>query len=228
MTRDDHARVPRASFGFRAVSDTMERLTRLLRWRWDIRGLEHVPAVGGAVVTWNHHSHLDFLAAACDIYLELDRPARMLAHADLFDKPVVGHALRLVGAVPVSTRSAMGRGHAFEQAVRALHDGHLVLVAPEGHISPTRELLAFRSGAARMAQLAGVPLIPSVGWGTHRVLTVGRFRPLQAWRLDVAVQYGPGQLVEPDAAVDDVTAQLRAQTQALLDEVRGRYPAVRR
>lgn len=42
-------------------------MARMLRWKWTTSGVEHIPRTGGAVITWNHHSHIDFMATACEV-----------------------------------------------------------------------------------------------------------------------------------------------------------------
>ena len=89
-----------------------------------------------------------------------------------------------------------------------------MLVLPEQTISPAFELLPFKSGAARMAGLAGVPLVPAASWGTHRFHTVRR-RPRPRWRLPVDVAYGEPLLPTPDDDPREVTAHLRQRVSTL-------------
>jgi 1-acyl-sn-glycerol-3-phosphate acyltransferase len=100
-----------------------------------------------------------------------------------------------------------------------------VLVAPEGGISMSFELQPFRTGAVRMAQRAGVPVIPSVGWGSHRLVTTGRrFSPRRAWRIPVTVRYGPPIEVAVDEDPVACTARLHEVMERMLDEVQRDYP----
>lgn len=216
---------PAATFGFRAVSRVMDLMARMLGWKWTTAGVQHVPRSGGAVITWNHHSHIDFMATACEVYFRAGRPVRILVQTDLWDYALLRMVLRLVNAVPVDRTAPDARAAAFEAAVQALKDGHLVLVAPEGRISRSLELLPFRSGAVRMAQAAGVAVVPSAAWGTHRVLTPGRPLSLRAaLGLPVSSVFGPPMDVSKDG-VEEATSRLQAVTAKLLDEVIAGYPA---
>ncbi|MCC5947491.1 MAG: 1-acyl-sn-glycerol-3-phosphate acyltransferase [Nitriliruptoraceae bacterium] len=200
-------------------------LVWLARWRIRTRGVEHVPRSGGAVITWNHTGHVDFVTTMWPIYRQVGRTARILAKGELWRSWTTRWVVRFVDAVPVDRRPGADRTAPFGAAVAALRSDDLVLVAPEGTISPSFELLPFRSGAVRMAQQAGVPLVPSVSWGSHRMVTYGhRFSLRRAFGLPVEVAFGPPIDVPAAADVDEVTAQLREAMRHLLDEVQRDYP----
>jgi 1-acyl-sn-glycerol-3-phosphate acyltransferase len=216
---------PRPTLRFRIVAWLVILLVHVARWRPRTTGLEHVPATGGAVITWNHHGHVDFVLTAWDVYRRLGRPVRYLAMRELWDSHTLGWVPRFADAIPVSRTSDGDRDRALADAVAALRDGHLVMVAPEGGISESLELGAFRTGAARMAQLAGVPLVPSASWGSHRLSTTGHpFSLRRAFGVPVEVAFGAPLDVPPDEDATVVTAALRARTADLLEEVRDRYP----
>ena len=215
------ADVPR---GYRALAVLVNLLVRLLRWRIDARGHEHVPA-GGAVLTWNHIGHVDMVPVALHLYRRTGRFVRFLALRELWDSPLLGWVPRMAHCVPVARASAVGRHEALADAVAALDAGDLVMVAPEGTISESFELLPFRAGAARMAQAAGVPLVPTASWGIHRLVTTGRRPSLRrAWRLTTTVRIGEPIHVGPDDDPVAATEVLRERTQALLEEARAEHP----
>ena len=217
--------VPRPTLRFRVVAWIVIALVRLARWRVRTTGIEHVPREGGAVVCWNHHSHVDFVITAWEIYLRLGRPVRYLAMRELWDHRWLGWVPRFADAIPVSREDAGDRDRALADAVGALREGHLVMVAPEGGISESFELRTFRTGAARMAQLAGVPLVPSTSWGTHRLTTTGHgISPVEAHGIPVEVAFGAPVPVPEDATAVDLTHDLRRRMGDLLHEVQDRYP----
>jgi 1-acyl-sn-glycerol-3-phosphate acyltransferase len=212
---------PRASWEYRfAASIAMSPIT-LQRWRLIVDGLEHVPRHGGAVIALNHTSFVDFFTAGRVPFLELGRPMRILAKASLFHAPVIGWAMRAAEHIPVDRGAGAG---ALSAAVEALEAGELIGVLPEQTISPSLELLPFKSGAVRMAQAAGVPVIPAVSWGSHRFWTTGA-RPRLSWRLPVVVAYGAPMTPGPDDDVEACTVELRQRVQVLLDGAQQRYPA---
>ena len=210
--------------GYRVLAALVIGLTRLLRWRIDARGLEHLPA-GGAVLTWNHTGHVDMIAIALALYRRTGRWVRFLALEELWDSRLLGWVPRLAHCVPVARSSAVGRHEALDAAVAALRSGDLVMVAPEGTISESFELLPFRAGPARMAQRAGVPLVPTASWGSHRLVTTGHPPSLRrAWRLPVTVRVGAPIHVAADDDPVVATERLQARTQALLEAARAAHP----
>lgn len=216
-------RTPPPGWAFRLVAAIVIATVRLLRWRIDVRGLEHVPREGGAVIAFNHHSYADFVMAAWPLYRQLDRAPRFLAKEELFRKPIFGWLIRQAKQVPVPRGSRSGRAEAFRAAIDALERGELIAIAPEQTISLSFELLPFSTGAVRMAQGAGVPIVPCIGWGTQRFATKGR--PVRlATGIPVTVHYGEPLHVGPHDDVEGATERLRERMATLLDEVQRGYP----
>lgn len=216
---------PRPTWRFRLVAALVVGCIRLLGWRFTIDGIEHVPRRGGAVVAWNHTSHVDFLCVAYAIWRHTRRPVRLLAHRELWDHRWLGWVPRLADAVPVDRGSSLGRAEALGDAVDALEEGHLVMVAPEGTISRTFELMRFRTGAVRMAELADVPLVPAVTWGSHRLVTTGhplRFR--RARRIPVTVRFAPPVGRAPGESAAVVTDRLHRVMGEMVDRAQRHYP----
>jgi 1-acyl-sn-glycerol-3-phosphate acyltransferase len=208
---------PRANAAYHVLARLAMTPIWLQRWRLEAEGLEHVPRSGGAVLILNHSSFVDFFTAARLPFLRLGRPVRMLAKASLFRTTFVGPAMRAAGHIPVERGSG---GAALDAAVDALRRGELVGVLPEQTISPSLELLPFKSGAVRMAQLAGVPVVPAVSWGSHRFWTTGD-GPHLAWRLPVHIKYAPP--VHPEGDPETVTERVRALMAGMLADVQRRY-----
>src|SRR5690606_16312761 len=123
------AATPRPTLRFRVVAWVVIALVRVLRWRLRTTGLRHVPREGGAVITWNHHGHIDFVLTAWDLYRRLGRPVRYLAMRELWSSPTLGWVPRFADAIPVTRTSEGDRDRALADAVHALRDGHLGMVA---------------------------------------------------------------------------------------------------
>lgn len=68
--------VPAPTVRFRVIAWLVIALVRLFRWRIRTVGIGNVPAEQGAVVTWNHVSHIDFVCTVWDVYRQLGRPVR--------------------------------------------------------------------------------------------------------------------------------------------------------
>lgn len=215
---------PRPDPVYRVVAGLIILWVRLvMRWRIDVRGLEHVPRHGGAIVTFNHHSYADFFMCAWAIYRQRRRPVRFLAKQEMFDKPLIGRILRSAKQVPVPRGSQRGRREAFEHTVRALREGEAVAVAPEQTISRSFELLPFTKGTVRMAQEAGVPIVPSVNWGTQRFATKGRPIDWGARRIPVFVRYAEPFHVGPEDDLDEANEHLRGEMETMLRELQEAY-----
>ncbi len=208
---------------FRAVARIAILAAQILRWRFDVEGVENLPVRGGAVLAWNHHSYLDPGVVGWGPYRRLGRPVRFLAKEELFDKPGLGWILQSSGQIPVARASRSGRREAFEAAVTKLRAGELVAVAPEETISESFELLPYTTGAVRMAQQAEVPIVPTVAWGAHRVATKGH-RVRLLFGLPVLVRFGRPRRVPPDDDPKTATERLRETMAEMLDEVQRAYP----
>ena len=215
--------VPRATASYRIAARVVIVLVRLVRWRLDIRGTEHIPRRGGAIVAFNHHSFADAFMCGWGVWRHVGRPIRFLGKAELFQMPVLGWLLRSAKQVPVERGSRVGRQRALAAAVQALRDGEIIAVAPEQTISESFDLLPFRTGATRMARDAGVPIVPSVGWGSQRFYTKGG-KPHSPFGLHILVRYGAPITVGPDDDLVEATQRLHDAMAQMLDAAQREYP----
>lgn len=213
----------RINLFWRVVRVVAELIVRvIMRWRVDVRGFDRVPRTGGAVLVYNHHSYFDFVMVAWNIVRKLRRPVRFLAKAEIWNNPFGRFIVDGVLAIPVERGSSSGRVGALAAAEASLRAGDLVAVAPEQTISRSFELLPFRTGAVRMAQAAGVPVIPVVGWGTHRFFTKGH-GPHLARRVPVVVEYGEPIAIAADDDPREATERVRGIMVAMLDRIQREY-----
>ncbi|RZU31686.1 lysophospholipid acyltransferase family protein [Blastococcus saxobsidens] len=192
---------------------------RLFRFRFDVRGSEHVPPTGGAIICSNHVSFFDFtflgLAA-----LPQHRLVRFMAKKAVFDHGFSGRFMRAMRHIPVDRRVGTA---AFETAVRALKDGEIVGIFPEATISTSFTVKDLKAGAARMAIDAGVPILPAAVWGGHRVATKNHKVELRRG-IPVTVIVGESIIPEPGEKVQVLLRRTRAAMEALLDEAQRTYP----
>ena len=190
---------------------------RSLGLKIEVQGADNIPREGGAVLASNHVGYLDF-AFVGFAARPIKRLVRFMAKESVFRHRVSGPLMRGMKHIPVD-RAAGAASYA--AAVEALRNGELVGVFPEATISRSFELKAFKSGAARMAAEAGVPIIPVIVWGSQRVWTKGRPRDFSRGKA-IVIAVG-----EPMKAGDDVeadTAELKARMDELLTSVRAAYP----
>ena len=145
-------------------------LARLL-FRVEVRGAEHVPRTGPAMVVANHSSVLDppVVGAAAP------RPLHFMAKAELFSIPLFGRLIRAVNARPVRREGADAR--ALREALRILESGHALLVFPEGTRGPEGVLREGKAGAGMLALLSGALVVPVYIEGTGQALPRGRLLP---------------------------------------------------
>jgi 1-acyl-sn-glycerol-3-phosphate acyltransferase len=192
---------------------------RLFRFRFDVRGSEHVPTTGGAIICSNHVSFFDFtflgLAA-----LPQHRMVRFMAKSAVFDHWFAGRFMRAMQHIPVDRRAGAA---AFEAAVRSLKDGEVVGVFPEATISTSFTVKDLKAGAARMAAQSGVPIIPAAVWGGHRVATKGHKVDLRR-NVAVTVILGEPIVAEAGEKAQSLLRRTKAAMELLLDEAQRTYP----
>ena len=195
-------------------------LFKAMNWRVDVKGAEHVPVTGPAVIATNHVGYLDFTFVGYGVRGR-GRMLRFLAKKEIFDHPVAGPLMRGMKHVPVDR---FGRAKdAFAAAIDALRRGELIGMFPEATISRSFVPAAGKSGAARMAMEASAPLIPGVVWGSQRILTKGRPRNLQRG-VPITVEFGAPIDYTPDEDPADVTKRLMTAIEALVDSASRSYP----
>ncbi len=138
--------------------------------RFDISGVEHIPRQGGAIIVANHRSYFDVTAMAMTI-AKSGRTVRFLGKKEVFDAPIVGQLAKAFGGIRVDRGT--GSDEPLLEAAEALAAGELVAIMPQGTIPRGPSFfdpeLKGRWGAARLAQLALVPVIPIGLWGTEKV-----------------------------------------------------------
>lgn len=221
---------PAETFFYRVVSVLGPVLRRLTDQDW--RQQELVPVEGGLVVCANHISNFDPLAVA-HFLIWSGRWPRYLAKASLWQIPLLKTVLVRCGQIPVERHSAdpsAGLAHAIE-AVRA---GRCVVVYPEGTITRDPDLwpMKGKTGAARIALEAGVPVVPVGQWGAQLIMpglkpSFPRAFPKKTMHL---IAGPPVQLddlrTEPitHEAVQQATQRIMAAVTQLVAEVRGELP----
>jgi 1-acyl-sn-glycerol-3-phosphate acyltransferase len=157
-----------------------EYLLRFVSWvasrgvyRFRIRGAQHIPAEGPAVLVCNHVSFVD----AVLLMAASPRPIRFVMDHRIFNVPVLGALFRLAKAIPVASRheDAAAYERAFVQAAQVLRAGDLLAIFPEGAITSDGTLQPFKGGvmkilAAARADGLDVPVVPMALtdlWGSY-------------------------------------------------------------
>jgi len=183
-----------------------------------IRGLEHLPSTGPALLAVNHIGYVDFIYGGVAPE-RLGRRVRFMAKRELFDHRVTGPIMRACRHIEVDRADGEA---SLEIARQHLRDGELVGIFPEATISRAMEIKDLKTGAVRIAAETGVPLVPLVLWGTQRIMTKDHPRDLSRGTA-IAVHVGsPVPVTGTDPVAE--TAVLKSALQGLLDDAITSYP----
>ena len=181
-------------------------------------GAGRLPAEGGAVLAINHTSYVDFTYLGISVRDVDRRLIRFMGKIELRRNPVVRWLMWGCRVIPVD-RSA---GHdAYLAAVEELRDGEVVGIYPEATISRSYEIKRLKTGAARMALEAGVPIVPCIVWGSQRIAPKGG--PKRWGRTRTPVMVSLGRPVPPTGPPEQLTETLHAAMTSLLHEVQDAY-----
>jgi len=184
-----------------------------------VEGLSNVPHRGGAILAANHLSVADqlFLGAV------VDRQVHYWAKEDYFHMPgLKGKALaglmHGLGTIPVHREGGRQALNALDDAVPVLKSGELVGIFPEGTRSPDGRLYRGRTGVARLAMQAGVPVIPIGILGTDKVQPKGHTIPRLGYlgRSGVIIRFG--KPMDFSAREEDMST-MRAITDEIVLEI---------
>lgn len=175
-------------------------------FRLRVTGLENLPE-GGFVLAANHTSNFDPWPLGYPIYPQ--RQLRFMAKAELF-KPILAPMLRAGGAFPI--RRGQADREAIDVAVELARQGEAVAVFPEG----TRRSKGIRkkyvarprTGAARIALEADVPLVPAAIKGTERLSRLGPLRVAYGRPVDLDDLRGPDVRGAAQTATDRLFAAI--------------------
>lgn len=181
-------------------------------------GEENIPDHGGAVIAINHTSYVDWLPAALAM-TRRRRRLRFMIKAEMQQVKVVNFLIKHTGSIPVDRDAGAG---AFAVAVQRLREGGLVGVYPEATISRSFELKEFKTGAARLAIQADVPIVPVIVWGAQRVWTKDHPKHIGRNKVPITVYVGAPLHAADDIRLTDTA--LRGSMTTLLHQVQESYP----
>ena len=163
---------PRPSWPYLLIGGLSYPVIKVVfRERW--QGVERLPTEGGYVLAANHLSNADPWPLGMALFPR--RYLRFMAKSELFWFPL-GPFIAACGAFPV--RRGERDQEAVDTAVRLCREGHVVVMFPEGTRRQKglrkRHQARWRSGAARIALEAGVPLVPAGISGTAELTRFGK------------------------------------------------------
>ncbi len=203
---------------FRTLEIAAKALVTATGTQITFQNLENIPRTGGAVIAINHTSYVDWLPAALAVHYR-GRRIRYLIKAEMQQVKVVNFLIRHTKTIPVNRGAG---ADAYAEGVRLLQAGEVVGLMPEATISRSFELKGFKTGAARLALDAGVPVVPLIVWGAQRIWT--KDHPRYLGRKKIPVIVAAGQPLPPAGGVKHLDAALRDDMTSLLHRVQEEYP----
>lgn len=157
-----------------------EYLIRFVAWvasrlvyRFKVRGDEHIPTDGAAVLVCNHVSFVD----AVLLMAASPRPIRFLMDHRIFKVPLLGWLFKLAKAIPIAPQKEDAQAYeaAFASALAVLREGELLAIFPEGGITRDGQLQPFKGGVLKILEMAAsegvrpavIPMGLSNLWGSY-------------------------------------------------------------
>ena len=160
--------------------------------RLDWSGQENIPADGPVILAANHLSYMDIFAVS----LFADSARRypvFLAKSSLFSIPVLGTVITRLGQLPVYRGQADAALVLKQAAELAARNDACVIFYPEATVTrdPEQWPMVAKTGVARLALEASIPVVPIAHWGAQRILPYGKFVPKLLPRKTVQIMAGP-------------------------------------
>ncbi len=186
-------------------------------YRLRVRGDEHIPTDGPAILVCNHVSFVDaIILGVCS-----PRPMVFLMDHRIFKTPGIGWFFRMVKAIPIAPQKEDPQAYeqAFERARQVLRDGDLLCLFPEGAITRDGQLQTFKAGIMKILASDPVPVVPAALhnlWGStfSRIEGAAMAKPLRRGLFNRV-----GLVVGPAMPASEVSPEgLQTRVQALLNE----------
>ena len=191
-------------------------------YRLRFRGRSHVPRHGAALVVCNHVSFVDALVigGGCP------RPLRFMMDKPIYESKYLNWLFRMVGAIPVESdrRDPGNVRRALDEVSRALRNGDIVMLFPEGRLTTSGEINTFRRGLDLILTRDPVPVIPAAmsglwgSWTSHRHGRALSQRP-RRFRARVALYFG--EPVAPELATRQLLESKVRELKAEADQWTG-------
>ena len=185
-------------------------------YRIRVEGLENVPAKGAAIIAANHVSFLDSFFIPLVIKR---RKVTYLAKDDYFKSWKTAWFFRMAGQIPVDRSGGEKSELALNTALGVLNSEMLLGIYPEGTRSPDGRLHRGRTGVARLALQAGVPVVPCGLIGTEVIMPKDAKFPRIFGRIELRVRFGRPIETDRYAGQEKDRMVLRSLTDEILYEI---------
>lgn len=188
-------------------------LLTICMYRVRTKGEHNIPSEGAAVLVSNHVSFVDWMF----ILAASPRPIRFMVFAPIYYSPALHWLFKMAKAIPIDSEKSNPKAfqQAFDEVAKALENGELVGIFPEGKLTGDGSIDIFRRGIERIIQRSPVPVIPvHLGglWGSMFSRRAKWRLPRLKWSL-VAVTVS-----EPIAASQVTADKLREHVVALNEQ----------
>ncbi|MBV7411151.1 1-acyl-sn-glycerol-3-phosphate acyltransferase [Dermabacteraceae bacterium TAE3-ERU27] len=224
---------------YRGIVRLGQGLIALLRARVNYDGLQNLPpdtpagekrrwfrkATPGtsAVIAISHTSLLDFVFAQWTIYRAQGTHVRYMIALKWANNEFMRAINGWCGHIPVNRAAGAA---AYQDAKAKLERGEWVGIFPEGSRNRAIRPHRLRTGAVRLAQETGSPVVPVAVFGGQRILGGGaRFKLRNLWRAPVSVVIGVPLYVGPDEDVQEANARLQQALSDTVDRAIDLFPA---
>ncbi|MCH8612655.1 lysophospholipid acyltransferase family protein [Arsenicicoccus dermatophilus] len=186
---------------------------KLLFRPW-VEGEEHVPTRGGAIIASNHLSFSDSFFLPLVLSRRITFPAKMEYFTGRGLKGRLTAAFfRGVGQIPIDRSGGKASQAALRSGLEVLRRGELFGIYPEGTRSPDGRLYRGKTGVARLALEAGVPIIPVAMIGTDKAQPTGQIIPKV---MRIGIRFGEPVDVSRYAGMQEDRHVLRAVTDEVM------------
>ena len=145
-------------------------------WKITIKGEQNLPKADQPTVMVANHESMADIAAMYFLKVQF----RWLSKEEVFRYPVIGHAMRIAGYVPVRRGDRNSHAQAMDESANRIRLGLSMFFFPEGTRSETGELRPFKVGAFKLARDTGVPILPIALHGAGQLLRKGTLIPHRA------------------------------------------------
>jgi 1-acyl-sn-glycerol-3-phosphate acyltransferase len=193
------------------VGRSLARILLSLFGRASVHGAYRVPRSGGVLILANHRADVDPML----VQIACPRNIHFMGKSELFDIPVLGWVLRLLGVFPVK-RGEPDRA-ALRLAVDLLKMGEPVCVFPEGQLTDTGRLQEIKPGVALIIRLAAVPAICVGLRETDGIMPYGTLVPRPTWR-KVSAMWGEARTFTNDTPSKEILGWVEGQLRELTEE----------
>lgn len=201
--------------GYWVFKAILKPILRLL-YGIKVEGLKNVPRKGPAIIAANHLSFLDSFFIPLVVNR---RKVTYLAKADYFKSWKTAWFFKMAGQIPIDRQGGERSERALNTALQVLKEGKLLGIYPEGTRSPNDKLHRGRTGVARLALAAKVPIVPCGLIGTLDVMPPDAKLPKFLGRPKVVVRFGKPLELGRFAGKERDRFVLRSITDELMYEI---------